>query len=94
MTSLTYNAPTLTLTCLSSGGPATTVVWRRNCSPLTIGTPSQNLTDSIAGAYTSTLTLPTPADDGVYSCTVENRRGRSSSTVTVGGIGWGQGVQF
>ncbi|XP_064386408.1 uncharacterized protein LOC135334957 isoform X2 [Halichondria panicea] len=86
VTSLTYNASTLTLTCLSSGGPATTVVWRRNCSPLTIGTPSQSLTDSIAGAYTSTLTLLTPAKDGVYSCTVENRRGRSSSTVTVGAV--------
>ena len=75
-----------TLTCISSGGPPTQVVWRKNCAVLPNNdTSSQNrvVTDAQRATYNNTLVIP--SDNGVYTCSVTNIRGYSNGVVGVGG---------
>ena len=92
VTSLTYNDESRTLTCTSTGGPATIVSWRRNEVVINLGATYQQtktLVDSITGTYQTVLTIDPSLDqrniEGTYSCTVENVRGESSETVVVPG---------
>ena len=60
-----------TLTCISTGGPATTVTWTRYGSIFTTG----NVTvfdDPVTAQYTHTLTV-TWRRTGHYRCTVGNK---------------------
>ena len=59
-----------TLTCISTGGPATTVTWTRNSVTVTEGTETV-LNDPITAQYTHTLTV-TGRLGGLYTCTVAN----------------------
>ena len=61
-----------TLTCISTGGPATTVTWTRDSVTVTEGneTVLNNRTTSL---YTHTLTV-TGRLGGVYTCTVANNK--------------------
>ena len=65
------DSPQFTLACISSGGPASCVIWRidkrRIADPITTSV----LTDSVAGRYTHTLTV-TERIGGTYSCSVAN----------------------
>ena len=61
-----------TLTCISSGGPATNVAWTRNSEAVTKGMRSV-LDDSINAVYTHTLTV-TGRLGGLYQCTVSNNK--------------------
>ena len=73
-----------TLTCISSGGPATNVVWTRNSEAVTDDTRSV-LNDSVNAIYTHTLTV-TGRLGGHYQCTVSNDKPSSdSSSITVQG---------
>ena len=88
---LGYNSQSRTLTCTSTGGPATTVTWRRNGAVITLnGTYQQTkrLVDPVMGTYQTVLTIDSSVSPndivGTYNCTVENVRGRSSLTVVVG----------
>ena len=76
-----YNPDQLTLTCISTGGPATTVTWTRDSTTVTEGAETV-LDDLDADAeYTHTLTVTT---GGEYTCTVENNKPSSdSATITV-----------
>ena len=65
-------SPQLTLTCISTGGPATTVTWTRNCDTVTEGTETV-LNDRVTAQYTHTLTV-TGKLGGVYTCTVANNK--------------------
>ena len=92
VTSLTYNDQSRTLTCTSTGGPATTVTWRRDGVVLTLnGTHQQTkkLVDAVTSTYQTVLTINSSVDQsdivGTYNCTVENDRGESSETVVVPG---------
>ena len=92
ITSLTYNNQSRTLTCTSTGGPATTVTWRRDGVVITLNATYQqnkSLVDSVNGTYQTVLTIDPSLDlssiEGTYSCTVENDRGNSSETVFVPG---------
>ena len=64
-----------TLTCTSTGGPATTVTWIRNSTTVTEGTETV-LDDPVTAQYTHTLTVTT---GGEYTCTVSNTKPSSAS---------------
>jgi len=90
VTSLTYNDQSRTHTCTSTGGPATTVTWRRDGVVITLNATYQQtkrVVDSVNGTYQTVLTIDPSVgwSVGTYSCTVENVRGGSSETVVVPG---------
>ena len=59
-----------TLTCISTGGPATTVSWIRDSTPVAEGNTTF-LNDPVTAQYTHTLTVTTA---GEYTCTVSNNK--------------------
>ena len=68
-----------TLTCNSTGGPATTVSWtRNNITVITEGTIHTLLVDGVTVEATNTL-LVTGWVEGLYKCTVENEVSSQSS---------------
>ena len=69
-TGLTEASPQFTLTCISTGGPATTVTWTRDSVTVTEGTETV-LDDPVTAQYTHTLTV-TGRLGGLYTCTVAN----------------------
>ena len=79
---LNATTPTFTLTCTSTGGPATTVSWTINNHTVTEDgnhhITSQILTDPLTATYTHTLTV-TGRLVGEYECTVSNNKPSSSS---------------
>ena len=80
--SITYDSDLLTLACISTGGPATTVTWTRDSITVTEGTETV-LDDPVTAQYTHTLTVTT---GGEYTCTVYNNEPSSdSATITVPG---------
>ena len=76
-------SPQFTLTCISTGGPATTVTWTRDSTTVTEGTETV-LDDPVTAQYTHTLTV-TGRLPGLYNCTVENYK-PSSGSATLEGI--------
>ena len=76
-------SPQFTLTCISTGGPATTVTWTRDNVTITEGTETV-LNDPVTAQYTHTLTV-TERLGGLYTCTVANNR-PSSDTAQLNGI--------
>ena len=92
VTSLTFNSNYNTLTCTSTGGPATTVTWRKDGAVIILNATHQQtkkVVDSVEGTYQTVLTIDpsvSPSDIfGTYNCTVENARGKSSETVVLAG---------
>ena len=88
VTSLTFNSLTNTFTCTSTGGPATTVTWRRDGILITLNDTykqTKAVVDPVAGTYETVLTIDPSVGQsdivGTYNCTVENVRGRSSVTI-------------
>ena len=59
-------SPQFTLTCISTGGPATTVTWTKYC-----GDEMSVLNDAATAQYTHTLTV-TGLPIGLYQCNVSN----------------------
>ena len=63
-----------TLTCISTGGPATTVHWTRVYNNVTEGTETV-LDDRVTAQYTHTLNVTeTSSFNDTYSCTISNRK--------------------
>ena len=92
VTSLTFDEQSRTLTCTSTGRPATTVTWRRDGVVITLNATHQQtkrLVDPVNGTYQTVLTIDPSVGQsdivGTYNCTVENVRGESSETVVVPG---------
>ena len=90
--SLTFDDQSRTLTCTSTGGPATNVTWRRDGVVITLSATYQQtkrLVNPVNGTYQTVLTInPSVGQSdivGTYNCTVENVRGESSETVVVPG---------
>ena len=72
-----------TLTCISTGGPATTVTWTRDSVTVTEGNETV-LDNSTIAQYTHTLTVTSA---GEYTCTVTNvKPSTASASITVQGI--------
>ena len=77
-------SPQFTLTCISTGGPATTVTWTRDSDTVTEGTETV-LDDPVTAQYTHTLTV-TGRLGGLYTCTVANDKpSQDSASFTVQG---------
>ena len=78
-------SPQFTLTCISTGGPATTVTWTRNSGKV-VGDTNTVLDNRENARYTHTLTV-TGRLGGLYTCTVANNKpSTASATVTIQGI--------
>ena len=67
-----------TLTCYSTGGPATTVTWTRDSITVT-GTQRSHVEDGVTAQYIHTLTtqynhtlIETRQLEGLYKCSVTN----------------------
>ena len=73
--------PVFTLTCTSTGGPATTVTWTRDGATVSYD-DDHVLTQTVVGraaiTYSNVLTV-TGREPGSYQCTVVNVRGSGSS---------------
>ena len=92
VTSLTYNDQSRTLTCTSTGGPATNVTWRRDgvvITPNATHQQTKSVVDPVDGTYQTVLSINSSVSQsnivGTYTCTVANARGESSETVVVPG---------
>ena len=78
-------SPQFSLTCISTGGPATTVTWTRN-SATAMGNEMTVLDNATTAQYTHTLTV-TGRLGGLYQCTVSNAKPSSdSASLTVQGM--------
>ena len=71
-------SPQFTLTCISIGGPATTVTWTRDNVTITEGNETV-LNDQVTAQYIHTLTVSERLG-GLYTCTVANNKPSSDST--------------
>ena len=87
--------PVFTLTCTSTGGPVSTVSWRRDGTMLsddsTYSITSQ-VTDSETATYTHTLTV-TGRLVGQYQCSVSNIRTPSGSSRSLTVVGKESDIQ-
>ena len=70
-------SPQFTLTCISTGGPATTVTWTRD-SATAMGDAVTVFNDVTTATYTHTLTV-TGRLGGDYQCNVSNVKPSSTS---------------
>ena len=70
-------SPQFTLTCISTGGPATTVTWTRDSITVTEGNETV-LNDPETEQYTHTLTARGDIEV-LYTCTVANNRPSNDS---------------
>ena len=66
-----YTSGNATLTCVSTGGPATTVIWTRDSEEVEGGITV--LDDADNATYTHTLTLRENLG-GLYQCNVSNNK--------------------
>ena len=75
--------PQFTLTCISFGGPATTVTWTRDSE---VVNGSTVLIHAETATYTHTLTV-TGRTEGLYRCNVSNSKPSSAAAeLNVAGI--------
>ena len=82
---LSLDHETSTLTCTSSGGPATTVVWTKDGQELKFGGSSfsqvQVVNNTINSTYLNILKASMTSDlVGMFSCRVVNDRGTSNTS--------------
>ena len=76
-----------TLTCISTGGPATTVTWTRDSAIVTVGAVTV-LDNTTTAHYTHILTV-TGRLGGLYQCTVTNNKPSSgSASITIQGTAY------
>ena len=69
---LNGKSPQFTLTCASTGGPATNVTWTRDSETVS-GENMTVLDDPVTAQYTHTLTV-TGRLEGQYQCNVSNNK--------------------
>ena len=82
---LTFDSDQLTLTCISTGGPATNVSWTRDSTTVITEGTETVLNDTVTARYTHTLNVTT---GGEYTCTVSNDKPSTatSNSITVTGM--------
>ena len=79
-----FNPDQRTLTCISTGGPATTVSWTRDSTTVTTEGTETVLNDTETAQYTHTLTVTV---SGTYTCNVSNNKPSwASSSITLGNL--------
>ena len=77
---MTYDSDEQTLTCISTGGPATTVTWTKDSTTVTEGTTETVLNDPVTAEYTHTLTVTA---SGVYTCIVSNNKPSTATSASI-----------
>ena len=80
-TTPTTNPLVFTLTCISTGGPASTISWTQNGVAI-IGVTSQIVVDLDPIIYNNTLTV-TGRWPGNYTCSVANARTSPPATASL-----------
>ena len=85
ITELTINRKSRTLTCTSTGGPATTVTWTKDGAVITPSTTyqqTQMIVDTVESTYQNTLTIAQSVTEhdlyALFNCMIENSRGSSN----------------
>ena len=73
------NTLQFTLTCISRGGPATTVTWTRDSDDTVTEGTETVLDDPVTAQYSHTLTV-TGREGGLYTCTVANNKPSNDSS--------------
>ena len=86
-TDIVFDRADLSLTCTSTDGPASVVVWTRNGQLVGPSyTQSQTITNTMDGTYENVLRATGISDlVGEFSCTVTNVRGSASRSITLNG---------
>ena len=81
---LKKDGPQFTLTCISTGGPATTVTWTRDSETVSEGNMTV-LNNRVTAQYTHTLTVSGRLG-GLYQCNVSNNKpsSKTASFVVMG----------
>ena len=88
ITSVVFDRNLTTLTCTSTGGPPTTVTWRKNNVPvnLSLYEQSQRLIDAERATYINGLFNANVANFvGSFTCEVSNVIGSVEETVVLNG---------
>ena len=75
-------SPQFTLTCISTGGPATTVTWIRDSE---VVNGSTALIHAAIATYIHTL-IVTGRIEGLYRCNVSNKQSSAAAELNVAGI--------
>ena len=85
----THGPMSSTLTCISTGSPATNVTWMRDGQPLTIDGTTYQLTQMVTNrrmsTYENVLIINTARSNIInytYNCTIINALGTVSKTLT------------
>ena len=82
---LSGHSPQFTLTCISTGGPATTVTWTRDSDVVTSGNMTL-LLNTLTAEYAHTLTVAGRLG-GLYTCTVANDKpSMESANISIQGM--------
>ena len=84
-TTPTADPPVFTLTCVSTGGPATTVTWTRDGAIVSNDANhvfTKTVTDQLTANYSNTLTV-TGREPGNYTCSVANNRTAPPATASL-----------
>ena len=84
-TTPTADPPVFTLTCVSTGGPATTVTWTRdgnNVSNDANHVFTKTVTDQLTATYSNVLTV-IGREPGSYTCSVANVRTAPPATASL-----------
>ena len=87
---IAYNGISNTLVCTSTGGPATTVTWRKDNDAIDIGpgfNTLQIITNTTEATYENVLQLNGTLDGiiGSYSCNVSNVKSTQVAVYTIQG---------
>ena len=88
ITSLLFDRNSTTLTCTSTGGPPTTVTWRKDGVPVNLSfyEQSQRLVDAELATYENILFDDDIASFvGSFTCEISNVRDRLIETVVLNG---------
>ena len=91
ISNIVYEKTSQSIICTSTGGPATSVSWSRNNTPLVVdGTIYQQLQvvmDTSTATYENRLSIVSKSASlsGVYMCSVGNSRGDTTSSLELTG---------
>jgi len=86
-----YARSSQTITCTSTGGPATTVSWRKDGVPIVLDgstyQQSQIITDTRAATYQNKLTIVSKSSSlsGTYTCSIGNTWGTVMASTSITG---------
>lgn len=89
ITSLLFDGNTTTLVCTSTGGPPTTVTWRRSDALVDVSLywQTQIVMDSVTATYENILGTDEVRDfAGIFTCEVSNIRGVDQQTLVDGTV--------